>query len=94
MRPILHEGKMELLGGAYCLGDEECTDYAWSIFANAVEESQRPAGRPSCVGSAGNTLIWVSLLTPMRRRWANCVRVSRRARKRGVCWLEVIADLA
>jgi hypothetical protein len=31
---LLQDGKMELLG-AYCLGDEECTDYAWSIFADA-----------------------------------------------------------
>lgn len=38
VRPILHEGKMELLG-AYCLGDEECTDYAWSIFADALQKA-------------------------------------------------------
>ena len=35
---ILEDGKMELLG-AYCLGDEECSDYAWSIFADALEKT-------------------------------------------------------
>jgi hypothetical protein len=35
---VLHEGKMELLG-AYCLGDEECTDYAWAIFSDALNRS-------------------------------------------------------
>lgn len=39
VRKILHEGKMELLG-AYCLGDEECTNYAWSIFADALEKTK------------------------------------------------------
>jgi len=38
---ILEEGKMELLG-AYCLGDEECTDYAWSIFADALNKTSDP----------------------------------------------------
>ena len=26
------DGKMELVT-AYCLGDDECTDYAWTIFS-------------------------------------------------------------
>ncbi len=38
---ILEAGKMELLA-AYCLGDEECTDYAWSIFADALEKTNDP----------------------------------------------------
>ena len=38
---ILEDGKMELLG-AYCLGDEECTDYAWSIFADALNKAKDP----------------------------------------------------
>ncbi len=38
---LLEEGKMELLG-AYCLGDEECTDYAWSIFAEAIKKTNDP----------------------------------------------------
>ena len=38
---ILEAGKMELLG-AYCLGDEECTDYAWSIFVDAMEKAKDP----------------------------------------------------
>lgn len=38
---ILEEGKIELLG-AYCLGDEECTDYAWSIFADALDKTSDP----------------------------------------------------
>ncbi len=38
---ILEDGKLELLG-AYCLGDDECTDYAWSIFADALEKSNAP----------------------------------------------------
>jgi len=38
---ILENGKMELLG-AYCLGDEECTDYAWSIFADVLKKAKDP----------------------------------------------------
>lgn len=38
---ILEDGKTELLG-AYCLGDEECTDYAWSIFADALNKAKDP----------------------------------------------------
>ncbi len=45
---ILEEGKMELLG-AYCLGDEECTDYAWSIFADAIYKAKDPR----------KTLFWI-----------------------------------
>lgn len=39
VQKILDDGKMELLG-AYCLGDEECTDYAWSIFADAITKAK------------------------------------------------------
>jgi hypothetical protein len=45
---ILEDGKMELLG-AYCLGDEECSDYAWSIFADALAKAQ----------DAHKTLFWI-----------------------------------
>jgi len=38
---ILDDGKMELIT-AYCLGDEECTDYAWTIFAEALEKTDNP----------------------------------------------------
>lgn len=38
---LLEAGKMELLG-AYCLGDEECTDYAWAIFTDALHRTQDP----------------------------------------------------
>jgi hypothetical protein len=41
VRKILEDGKMELLG-AYCLGDEECTDYAWVIFADAIHKAKDP----------------------------------------------------
>ena len=41
VRKILEDGKAELLS-AYCLGDEECTDYAWSIFAGAIQKSKDP----------------------------------------------------
>ncbi len=41
VKKILDDGKMELLG-AYCLGDEECTDYAWSIFADALNKAKDP----------------------------------------------------
>lgn len=44
----LEAGKMELLG-AYCLGDEECTDYAWSIFADAIKKAKDPR----------KTLYWI-----------------------------------
>ena len=45
---LLGNGKMELLG-AYCLGDEECTGYAWSIFADALAKSANPH----------DTLLWI-----------------------------------
>ncbi|MBI3166918.1 MAG: hypothetical protein HYZ22_00460 [Chloroflexi bacterium] len=48
VRKILEEGKMELLG-AYCLGDEECTDYAWAIFADAIHKAKDPQ----------KTLFWI-----------------------------------
>lgn len=48
VRKILEDGKMELLG-AYCLGDEECTDYAWSIFADAIHKAKDPR----------ETLYWI-----------------------------------
>jgi hypothetical protein len=38
---ILEDDKTELLG-AYCLGDEECTDYAWTIFAYAIAKAKNP----------------------------------------------------
>ncbi len=41
VRDTLENGKLELLG-AYCLGDEECTDYAWSIFADALKKTSDP----------------------------------------------------
>jgi hypothetical protein len=49
VRKILHEGKMELLG-AYCLGDEECTDYAWSIFADAIKKAKDPQATLHWIG--------------------------------------------
>lgn len=49
VRPILHAGKMELLG-AYCLGDEECTDYAWTIFADALQKSNDPQATLHWIG--------------------------------------------
>jgi len=48
VRKILDDGKMELLG-AYCLGDEECTDYAWAIFADALHKAKDPRA----------TLFWI-----------------------------------
>ncbi|MFN8402052.1 MAG: hypothetical protein U0V48_00605 [Anaerolineales bacterium] len=48
VRKILDDGKMELLG-AYCLGDEECTDYAWTIFADAIAKANNPQA----------TLFWI-----------------------------------
>jgi hypothetical protein len=45
---ILEDGKFELLS-AYCLGDEECTDYAWSIFADAIKKANDPR----------TTLLWI-----------------------------------
>ncbi|MCC6568107.1 MAG: hypothetical protein IT315_02605 [Anaerolineales bacterium] len=49
VRKILHEGKMELLG-AYCLGDDECTDYAWSIFADAIQKAENPQATLHWIG--------------------------------------------
>lgn len=48
VRKFLEDGKMELLG-AYCLGDEECTNYAWSIFADAIHKTRDPR----------STLFWI-----------------------------------
>lgn len=48
VRKILEDGKMELLG-AYCLGDEECTDYAWAIFTDAIHKAKDPQ----------KTLFWI-----------------------------------
>ena len=45
---ILDDGKIELIT-AYCLGDDECTDYAWTIFAEAVEKTSKPE----------MTLLWI-----------------------------------
>jgi hypothetical protein len=45
---ILQDGKMELIA-AYCLGDDECTDYAWTIFAEALEKTSDPE----------TTLLWI-----------------------------------
>ena len=41
VRAILHRGEMELLE-AYCLGDEECTDFAWPKFMEAIEKTNDP----------------------------------------------------
>jgi len=49
VRKILEDGKMELLG-AYCLGDEECTDYAWSIFADALDKAKDPRATLHWIG--------------------------------------------
>jgi hypothetical protein len=49
VRTILHEGKLELLG-TYCLGDEECTDYAWSIFADAIKKAKDPQATLHWIG--------------------------------------------
>ncbi len=51
VKKILEDGKMELLG-AYCLGDEECTDYAWTIFADALKKTNDPEA----------TLFWIGWL--------------------------------
>jgi len=48
VRKILEDGKIKLLG-AYCLGNEECTDYAWSIFADAIHKAKEPH----------KTLFWI-----------------------------------
>ena len=40
-KQLLHEGKMQLLG-AYCLGDEESTEYAWPCFMRAIETASDP----------------------------------------------------
>lgn len=48
VRTILEDGKMEL-AGAYCLGDDECTDYAWSIFSEAINKAKDPQA----------TLFWI-----------------------------------
>ena len=46
---LLENGRMELLG-AYCLGDEECTNYAWAIFSDALNRSSDPHGALLWIG--------------------------------------------
>ena len=41
VKGLLDEGK-DLLIEAYCLGDDECTDYAWPLFMQAVEKTNDP----------------------------------------------------
>ena len=45
---ILQEGKGELIE-AYCLGDEECTNHAWMIFDDAIQQSSDPFATKSWV---------------------------------------------
>ncbi|MBI5054337.1 MAG: hypothetical protein HZB52_13880 [Chloroflexi bacterium] len=45
---LLNDAKGELLE-AYCLGDEECTNVAWSIFADALKLTNNPR----------KTLLWI-----------------------------------
>lgn len=49
VKEILEDGKMELLG-AYCLGDEECTGYAWAIFSDALQKTADPHGALFWIG--------------------------------------------
>jgi len=46
---ILEDGKMELLG-AYCLGDEKCTNYAWAIFSDGLAKTNDPHGALLWIG--------------------------------------------
>jgi hypothetical protein len=41
VKKLLHEGKMQLLE-AYCLGDEECVNFAWPVFMKAIEKARDP----------------------------------------------------
>ena len=41
VRKLLTRGKGLLLE-AYCLGDEECTDYAWPLFRQAIQKTNDP----------------------------------------------------
>lgn len=48
---LLHEAKMQLLH-AYSLGDEECNDFAWPLFAEAFQRAEDPQ----------RTLMWAGRL--------------------------------
>jgi hypothetical protein len=48
---LLHQGKLQLLE-AYCLGDEDCVNYAWPVFMRAVERAHNPSA----------TLWWIGRL--------------------------------
>jgi hypothetical protein len=48
VRKLLDEGRGQLLE-AYCLGDEECVDFAWPYFTQAIEKAKDPRA----------TLLWV-----------------------------------
>jgi len=49
VRKLLMLGKMQLLE-AYCLGDEEASDYAWVPFTRAIEKSR----------DSETTLLWIA----------------------------------
>lgn len=38
---LLDEGKSQLIS-AYCLGDDECANFAWPLFAEAIEKTADP----------------------------------------------------
>jgi len=74
VRKILNESKMELLG-AYCLGDEECTDYDWSIFADALNKAKDPRFVGGQIGMIGILHTWthnpVSTLAVLAHKSSN-----------------------
>jgi len=48
VRRLLEEGRGQLLE-AYCLGDEECVNFAWPLFAEAIHRARDPRV----------TLLWI-----------------------------------
>ncbi|MBI3913383.1 MAG: hypothetical protein HY327_04250 [Chloroflexi bacterium] len=48
VRALLQQGHMQLLE-AYCLGDDECLNYAWPKFTEAIEKTRDPQ----------TTLLWI-----------------------------------
>ena len=47
---LLDDGKMQLIE-AYCLGDEECTNYAWPRFLQAVQQARDPNAALMWIGN-------------------------------------------
>ena len=82
---LLHKGH-DLLLGAYCLGDEECTDLAWPVFVEAFGRTSDPHGALMWVGKQYADLGFfadaVEVLAELCARFADPSAIGGQARAR------------